>query len=104
MNKEQAQQILPWIQAISEGKVVECRYKGDATSSSVWVEWTLSYFDFDDYEYRIKFEDTYVWLNVYELDGNLEAGAHKTRDTADKFNGSYRVGCIKVMLEKRYDD
>lgn len=56
MNRNQAKEMLPIIQAFSEGKVIESRcIKGD---TSLWYDDKDPSFD-DDFEYRIKPEPTY---------------------------------------------
>lgn len=56
MNKNQAKEMLPIIQAYAEGKVIESRcIKGD---KSLWYDDEDPSFD-DDFEYRIKPEPKY---------------------------------------------
>ena len=56
MDKEQAKELLPIIQAFSEGKTIESRYiKGD---TSLWYDDNNPDFD-EDFEYRIKPESKY---------------------------------------------
>lgn len=56
MDKEQAKELLPIIQAFSEGKTIESRYiKGD---TSLWYDDNNPDFD-EDFEYRIKPELKY---------------------------------------------
>lgn len=56
MNRNQAKQLLPIIQAYAEGKAIESRcIKGD---TSLWYDDKDPSFD-DDFEYRIKPEPTY---------------------------------------------
>lgn len=56
MNRNQAKEMLPIIQAYAEGKVIESRcIKGD---KSLWYDDEDPSFD-DDFEYRIKPEPKY---------------------------------------------
>lgn len=56
MNRNQAKQLLPIIQAYAEGKAIESRcIKGD---TSLWYDDKDPSFD-DDFEYRIKPEPKY---------------------------------------------
>lgn len=57
MDRNQAKQLLPIIQAHAEGKIVQSRYiKGD---TSLWYDNENPSFDDDDLEYRIKPEPKY---------------------------------------------
>ena len=57
MNRNQAQELLPIIQAYAEGKAIESRcIKGD---KSLWYDDEDPSFD-DDLEYRIKLEQKYL--------------------------------------------
>lgn len=63
MNRNQAKEFYPFLQAFAEGKVIECRTKPSALSKS-WQdmnEWTeikdITYWN--NIEYRIKPESTY---------------------------------------------
>ena len=57
MNRNQAKDMLPIIQAYAEGKAIESRYiKGD---KSLWYDDEDPSFD-DDFEYRIKPEPKYL--------------------------------------------
>lgn len=57
MERNQAKQLLPVIQAYAEGKTIQSRYiKGD---TSLWYDNENPSFDDDDLEYRIKPESKY---------------------------------------------
>lgn len=57
MDRNQAKQLLPIIQAHAEGKTIQSRYiKGD---TSLWYDNENPSFDDDDLEYRIKPEQKY---------------------------------------------
>lgn len=57
MNRNQAKEMLPIIQAHAEGKTIQSRYiKGD---TSLWYDDEDPSFDDDDLEYRIKPEQKY---------------------------------------------
>ena len=52
MNRKEAAELLPIIQAYAEGKTIQSRYiKGD---TSLWYDNENPSFDDDDFEYRIK--------------------------------------------------
>lgn len=55
MNIEQAQKLLPIIQAFTEGKVIEFRELG----YKCWMDATKPTFDIEKFEYRIKPEPKY---------------------------------------------
>lgn len=55
MNREQAKELLPIIQAFTEGKVIEFRELG----YECWMDATKPTFDIEKFEYRIKPEPKY---------------------------------------------
>lgn len=70
MNRKEAKELIPIIQAFAEGKVIECRTKPSTLSKS-WQdmnEWTemkeIEYWN--NIEYRIKQESTYRPFNDAE--------------------------------------
>lgn len=52
MNRQQAKDLLPIIQAFAEGKTIEVRYKSKYNPGE-WIETTIPAFD-NSHEYRIK--------------------------------------------------
>ena len=61
MTREEAKQLLPIIQAFSEGKIIECRTKPGTISAGIPNEWTeIKEIGFwNGIEYRIKPEQKY---------------------------------------------
>ena len=57
MNRQQAKNLLPIIQAFAEGKTIEVRYKSKYNPGE-WIETTTPSFD-KSHEYRIKPEPKY---------------------------------------------
>jgi len=50
--------------------------------------------------------EKYAWLNVYRSENTGELYTHyvyHNKDMADYHSSSYRVGCLKVKLEERFD-
>ena len=97
MNRKEAKEIMPIIQAFAEGKVIESRcIKGD---KSLWYDDEDPSFD-DDLEYRIKPEPTYrpfkdaeeCWL---EMQKHQPFGWVKWNDV--RYN-IYEVSSISVCL------
>ena len=56
MNRKQAKEFYPILQAYAEGKVIECRTKPGTISAGIPNEWTeIKEFEFwNNTEYRIK--------------------------------------------------
>ena len=57
MNRQQAKELLPIIQAFAEGKTEEVRYKSKCNPGE-WIETTIPSFD-NSHEYRVKPESKY---------------------------------------------
>lgn len=64
MNRQQAKELLPIIQAFAEGKTIEVRYKSKYNPGE-WIETTIPSFD-NSHEYRIKPESKYRSFNDTE--------------------------------------
>lgn len=94
MNREQAKELLPIIQAFTEGKVIEFRELG----YECWMDATKPTFDIEKFEYRIKPEPKYrPFANTEEC--WQEMLKHQPFGwIKDKENGAY------VMITKVYDD
>ena len=58
MNRKEAAELLPIIQAFAEGKVIQSRHI--KSGSSLWYEVETPNFDNNDFEYRIKPEPKYI--------------------------------------------
>ncbi len=71
MDRQQAKELLPIIQAFAEGKTIEFRERG----CTLWTESISPIFNFANLEYRIKPEPKYRPFKDVEwvLAGNAEA-------------------------------
>lgn len=58
MNREQAKELLPIIQAFAEGKTIEIR-RNSKYNPGEWIETATPTFDIKSHEYRIKPEPKY---------------------------------------------
>ena len=94
MNREQAKELLPIIQAFTEGKVIEFR----ELCNECWMDATKPTFDIEKFEYRIKPDPKYrPFANADEC--WQEMLKHQPFGwIKDKENGAY------VMITKVYDD
>ena len=99
MNRERAKELLPIIQAFAEGKEIEYKPEGGVWTpfdSQVCGPEFLSH-----NQYRIKPNPRYIWLNVYE---RYASGSYSTKKQADFNAGDGRVGCMKILIEDRWDE
>lgn len=68
MTREQAKELLPIIQAYSEGKIIQTRYKTDSHLPKAWIdhlrddELKFDLVSFKHIDYRIKPEPREFWL------------------------------------------
>lgn len=101
MTKDNAAQYLPLVQALADGKTIQCRV---ATTEN-WLDITCPCFDSPDPSYyRIKptRQKRTVWINVYPLhsgSGNAAIGGHITKEVADAAASNNRLACIETVLE-----
>jgi hypothetical protein len=66
MNKDNAHEYLPIVQALANGKIIQCNDRGE------WVDVDTLYTDcYGPYEYRIKPEPRTFDLMIRELDGSI---------------------------------
>jgi len=73
MNKDNAAQFLPLVQALAEGKVIQ------ELSGNTWKDIEATAFNRDPAFYRIKPEPRRIWVNEYELDATVfESKEHAT--------------------------
>lgn len=82
------------MQAFVDGKSVEYQMLGD----EVWHERRVeeqwdSYWNWGDYDYRIKKMPRECWVNVY--DGYF-GNAWETKEEADEAAGKSRTDCLRV--------
>jgi hypothetical protein len=66
MNAQNAHLYLPLVQALANGKIIQCNDRGE------WVDVDILYTDcYGPYEYRIKPEPRTFDLMIRELDGSI---------------------------------
>ena len=63
MDREQAKEIAPVLAAFAEGAVMECRYRKSNGRPNDWAVHTDEFFDYKEYEYRIKPGPREFWLD-----------------------------------------
>lgn len=92
MDRNQAKELLPIIQAYAEGKTIQSRYiKGD---TSLWYDNENPSFDDDDLEYRIKPEPKYRPFKDAEECWN-EMQKHQPFGYAkDRNGGKFIIGAV----------
>lgn len=96
MNREEAKNLLPVIQAFAEGKDVQWKYKGnDNWHDAKGPTWS------EDHDWRIKPEPLECWV-VKDCDGDLSV--HQTKEEADdrvKYGGfiPYTVHHMREVIE-----
>ncbi len=88
MNKENAKDYLPLVQALSEGKTLQRK----TSSDSEWADITECAFTFDIECYRIKPEPRRIWVNEYESDGYF----YSTKQEANEKAAS---NCRRIAVE-----
>lgn len=96
MNKDNAKDYLPLVQALAEGRVIQ--YKGRCSEkfedvAELDINWPA-------YEYRIKPEPREIWVNRYK--SGVESGHFGCRDEAKEFaNPDHDVTqvCYREVLE-----
>lgn len=96
MNQSQAQQMLPLVQALADGKKLEYRLKGTDEWRLVGV---VQYFDFTQWEYRVEPEEKVFYVNVYEHSLTVVGDAYPTAERADNAHSGGRVARIKVKYK-----
>lgn len=93
MNKDNARDYLPLVQALAEGKVIQ--YRGPVTDR--WADCTHPDFSADPDQYRIKPEPRDVWINRFP-DGHDGLTWYETEEAAHRAYG--RVGAIQVRYRE----
>lgn len=103
MNRQQAKELLPIIQAFAEGKTIEVRYKSKYNPGER-IETTIPSF-YDSHEYRIKPEPNYrPFANAeecwQEMLKHQPFGWIRNKITKNR----YEIECLKGNLISSYDD
>lgn len=78
MNKDNARDYLPLVQALAEGKAIEGYFEFDEK----WRELVEVRFDAPASQYRIKHEPREIWVNRH-VDGYNSDRAHSSKEHAE---------------------
>jgi hypothetical protein len=92
MNKDNAKDFLPLVQALVEGKTLQ-HDVGDGK----WYDCDPCYFNLSPEQYRIKPEPRVVWLNEYACGDFTTSNIHTSETTANTAATSNRVRCVKFV-------
>jgi len=90
VNKDNAKDYLPLVQALAEGRVIEHRGSGG------WYQLNNPTFQDPPSDYRIKPEPREIWVNHYENSCILDQICD-SKEEADR-----RVSSVYGMCQKRY--
>jgi len=94
MNKDNAKDYLPLVQALSDGKVIQARM----FSCDSWKDCARPDFTMDPSSYRIKPEPREWWYNRYP-DGR-DCGGYASKESAQRYAdaGAIQV-CYREVIE-----
>lgn len=93
MNSSNAKDYLPLVQALAEGRVIECQLDEHLK----WRETANPDFSMAPEQYRIKPEPREVWINRFP-DGHDGLTWYETEEAAHRAYG--RVGAIQVRYRE----
>lgn len=82
MNKDNAKDYLPLVQALADGKVIQGYFHLDEK----WRDLVEMRFDADASDYRIKPEPREIWVNHYPRQ-TLFGGLYLSKEDADRYAG-----------------
>lgn len=91
MNKDNAKDYLPLVQALAEGQVIQSRM----FILNPWRDCTQPDFTMDPSNYRIKPEPREIWVNRYPED--FESGRYSTREDAVS---NAAIGAVQVCYRE----
>lgn len=97
MNKDNAAEYLPLVQALAEGKTIQIK----ETIGSGWFDDRAPDFNLPPREYRIKPEPREIWVNLYG-DGGWQAHADEKSALAC-FSGG-RGDCAAIKFREVTDE
>jgi hypothetical protein len=92
VNKENAKDYLPLVQALADGKVIQ---KSDSYGD--WFDVDHPAFDVDPVRYRIKPDPREIWVNRFP-DGHEGYSWYETEEGAHRAYG--RVGAVQVRYRE----
>lgn len=92
MNKDNAKDFLPLVQALAEGKTIQIM-----TADRGWVDFYKEIvFSLSAKYYRIKPVPTKAWINIYS--NSLQTQLFYARQLADDYAHSDRIACIEIAF------
>ena len=96
MNKNNAKDFLPLVQALSKGKTIQCWQVGNGS----WEDKKEVEFNAISFEsYRVKPEPIEIYVNVYDT-ANMFGNACETREKAEGYNrGAARTVMFREVIE-----
>lgn len=95
MNKDNARDYLPLVQALAEGKVIQSRM----FSCDPWKDCARPDFTMDPSNYRIKPEPREIWVNRY-VDGYDSDRAYSSKEYAeDGIQDGWRAVRYREVIE-----
>jgi hypothetical protein len=92
MNKDNAKNYLPLVQALADGKIIQF-----LTLQGVYVDSRNPDFSAPASDYRIKPEPMVVWLNEYPGQNIIYSDPHDTQSSADDAASPFRSRCVKFV-------
>ena len=99
MNKNNAAQFLPLVQALADGKTIQ--YNAGGTDSPDWGDVTMIYSNLDPLSYRVKPEPReWVLAVATKLNSTFETGAISEQRTNEGcFNEYWEAVKVREILE-----
>ena len=92
MNKDNAKNYLPLVQALADGKTIQF-----LTSYGIYVDVRNPDFVAPPSDYRIKPEPMVVWLNEYPGQNIIYSDLYDTQSSADDAASPFRSRCVKFV-------
>ena len=96
MNRDQAKELLPVIQAFAEGKDVQWL---ESCGSEEWITVEDEAY-FEEWQWRIKPEPIELWVNVFE---DRSTSSHPDQNTANMYASHEAAGkciaCKHILVE-----
>ena len=96
MNKDNAKDYLPLVQALADGKTIQLKVESLENPEGVWKDWENPKFDREVSAYRIKPEpmEFEIWIN---RDGSTVY--HTSQNGSDEYHGDSRKIRVREILD-----
>lgn len=91
MNKDNAKDYLPLVQALAEGKTIQCEF-----IPGIWEDNPCPGWSMEARHYRVKPEPMTVWINMYN---NGYVYVHFSEERALEGKGHSAIGVTKKFVE-----